>query len=430
MAAKTLTSVVGNQYQLGDIIRSSRTTLADGRSLIACDGAATVAKPLLDAVLPTSIVIGPQASTLQNSSSVRMIRSEKWAASKTNNIFIGASQETSSEVQHFVKDGASSGFTIIGQALGCAISSDGAKSFIVAVETTTNDLEIYYNEASALPNTFKNLDAAVNYDFVDGHCLISDDGEVCKVMVQENAVNDIHIWTSTDGPGGTWTQITAINPAQAVARNMAGHQARGTATLADMIFGTDQGLWISDDTGATWTEDVLVPDGSAPSHYALSADGNTIYATNVNATRCYKTTDKGSNWTTIFHLGERDPNWPHSSRPLMVCILVDSSDNLYLLMNYDNQSSGLGHDALGIQYSTDGGTTWANSYLQFMTQPYLGSVNSFWNLAKDVRLNSAATELIYPINDSTDIDNIHFMPITTDKLTPRVWGDGWKMVAD
>ena len=348
--------------------------MVDGRSLIPCDGELTVSKPLLDAVLPLGVHIGP-ASLVKDSADVKMLRAEKFDMSDTNNIFIGISEEAASELEHVVDGGARNTAILVNNASGVAVSADGVESYVAGVETTSLDLEIFFNEASAMPTTPKNIDSGQDYDAGSVHCLISNDGQVCKIFAQSNN-DDINVWSSTTGPSGTFTEITPINPAAAVSRLMTFRMPRGSSTLLHMVMPTDKGLWISDDTGATWTEDVLLPTGDDPHHVAITSGGIVYAVESVSVAQMYKTTDKGANWTLAFDLGRemRDLD-PAQTNIQIAHVEVDGSDNVYVIGFQIPHTVATSKQSIHMWFSEDAGVTWTHSVRHYNIQPDNTSAN-------------------------------------------------------
>lgn len=430
MAVKTLSQLTGSAHQLGDIIQTKRTSLDDGRSLIPCDGRQTSSKPLLDAVLPTGIIVASsRPGLIQDSAGTLMERSKVWEWSQTNNIYVGASQEASSDVEHFVNGGTRTQFIVTGHVFGIGVAADGVESFIAVNETTSLDLEIYYNEASTLPNTQKDIDTSKNYDYDTGHCLMSDDGQICVIFAQTDD-EDIQIWKSTTGPSGTWSQVT-INPADSATRSMAIRHPSGTATLSTMVMPTSKGIWLSEDSGATWTEDIVFEDGVVPFHVVMSADGNTMWAMTPSPIfKIQKTTNKGVNWTTVFEYGHDHDTNPVTPRPSLITLVIDRLNTLYLLEYLDNVHSTVTQDGLGIYSSADGGATWVYTRIDYIEKPYSGSTSPFFLAASDPKVNDLGTLLAYPLNDATDKDNIHTLTLSQGKFPPQLNGLNWKMVAD
>ncbi len=429
MAVKSLTSLVGSQHELGDILRTKRTTLPDGRSLIACDGNITVSKPLLDAVLTTGVHIA-RATQVKSSALVVLKRAEKWDMSDTNDIFIGISSEGSSELEHVDDGGTLASSIITGASSDVAISADGVTSYVLTIETTSLDLEIVSNGASGIPATAKDIDTGQDYSTTSAVCLISNNGLVCKIIAQSTN-EDINVWTSTDGPNGTWSEITPINPAAAGTRGMLNADARGNSTLSDMVVGTTKGLWISDDTGATWTEDIVLPTGDDPNSIAITEAGVIYAVDSVSETQVYTTTDKGSTWTVLFDLSDH-PNIATAfhSNILLTHVEVDSSDNIYVIGYSVPHAAAPDKQSLHLWYSADAGATWVYSNTKFLYRPSATGTLVYPVGLKDLRVNAAGTVLAYAVNTGTDLDYIMKFVITQGKFPPFIEDADWKMVAD
>lgn len=431
MATKTLTQLAGSRHELGEIIRSKATSLDDGRSLIECDGEITVSKPLLDAVLPDGMHMA-HPTLVADSGGVKLIRAEKFDISDTNDIFLGISSEVNSEIEHFDDGGTRAAATNVGFIGDVAVNADGSQSYVASIEDSTFDLEILHNITSGIPNAAKDIDTGQNYQGTSLAALISNNGEICKIIAASDN-DDINVWTSTDGPDGTWSEITPINPAAAVARIMGPTRgARGNSTLSEMVVPTDKGLWISDDSGATWTEDILLPNGQDPFSVAVTEAG-IIYAVDALDTNfVYKTTDKGTNWTVIFDLGKRMRSMANLSQKHITLsnVEVDSSDNIYVLAFEQPTATGASKAMIYLWYSSDGGVTWVMSSLKFTSRPDGTGTVPFPLGTKECRINAAGTRLAWAVNTGTDADNIYLSVITKGKFPPNIQGEDWKMVAD
>jgi hypothetical protein len=314
-----------------------------------------------------------------------------------------------------------------------AISSDGAKSFVLQVEESGGDLMCVYNDASAEPTTTKDIDAAGVYQSGGnyGACLMSADGETIKVLASTTDQN-LHLWTTTDGADGTWSETANVNPTLTGLKTFAGF-ARGTASLADMVFPTNSGLWITDDSGATWTEDVTLPYGGIIYSVAISADGNTIYACDSGLmNKVWKTTDKGTTWTTLVTVSDLaiDFGTTGMEAPNLTHIAIDSSDNLYAILVGLPQDTDYGGMAMAIGYSDDAGASWTTSYYMYPSTWDGSATFSVPYQNVDCQVNPAGTELTFGQWDTTDLVALSEVPLTSGKFPPYILEPDWKMVAD
>lgn len=438
MAVKSLTSVVGGRHELGDIIRTGRTSMVDGRSLIPCDGQVigVGTKPLLEAVLKTGKHMGVPA-IVADSAGVNLFRGERFVRSATNDIYMGGSLEFNSNIQWIKGGSASVAISKSAHSLGgMAISADGNDSIFVGTEGTSNDLEIQYNQAGAAPETLFDIDAVGNYDnniaIHNADVLMKQDGSICKVMA--NATDDkIHVWTSNaDGNfGSAWSEITPISSPTSDTR-FEGY-SRGTDTLDVMVFVTQRGLWVSDDSGATWTQESVLPNLEQPHSVALTASGAIIYAVDgIVGNAVYKTTDKGVTWTILFEQGQNrtEAHANNMRGPLITHVEVDSSDNIYIFEIGIPDPVAVDHQVITLHYSGDAGATWISSQLWYTRRAVTTGSSTTPTSIKDLRVSRDGTMLSYSILSSANVDYIFESVLTSGVFPPNLAGDRWKMVAD
>jgi len=142
-----------------------------------------------------------------------------------------------------------------GRALSIAVTSNNVQRLFVATETggvfrTFNGGESWQH-LGGLPN-FRMVDVAV--------ASLAPNTIIATALTRFRGVNDGGIWRSTDG-GGTWTQPAGSLPPPS--RGCPGRpSAFGISHLPlsrTFHVGTDCGVAVSNDNGATWTHFVLDP---------------------------------------------------------------------------------------------------------------------------------------------------------------------------
>jgi hypothetical protein len=317
-----------------------------------------------------------------------------------------------------------------------AISSDGAKSFVLQVEEAGGDLMCVYNDASANPTTTADIDTVGVYSITGfyGQCKMSADGETIFVVATSTDGN-FHCHKTTDGADGTWSEVADINPVTSSTRSFHG-QMRATASFADMVVCSSLGLWISDDSGVTWTEDVTLPYGQVPISAVMTADGNTIYAVRSTTENViYKTTDKGTTWTKVTSLTELNLEFGSLGSyeaPNIDNLMMDSSDNLYAVSTAFPQDTDYNGFLMAISYSDDAGATFTNSYL-FYVSSWDGSATvavPYTQIGYSCDILPDGSKMWWSQYDAADLAAIMTCVLTEGNFPPHLAGEDWKMVAD
>lgn len=147
-----------------------------------------------------------------------------------------------------------------GRALSIAITSNNNQRLVVATETgglfRTFDGGNSWQHLDGLPN-FRTVDVAIAW--------LAPDTIIATTLPQYRTVNDGGIWRSTDG-GGTWSQPpgSAPPPGPNCTSRPGAYGISHMPLSRTFYVGTDCGLAVSHDDGATWSHTVLDPNaGSA-----------------------------------------------------------------------------------------------------------------------------------------------------------------------
>jgi len=136
-----------------------------------------------------------------------------------------------------------------GRALSIAVASNNDQRMVVASETgglfRTFDGGKSWQHLEGLPN-FRTIDVAI--------ASLSPDTIVATTQPQYRTINDGGIWRSTDG-GGTWFQATNWAPSpSSTCPNRPGAFGISNMPLSHTFYvGTDCGIAVSNDDGATWS---------------------------------------------------------------------------------------------------------------------------------------------------------------------------------
>jgi hypothetical protein len=131
-----------------------------------------------------------------------------------------------------------------------------------------------------------------------------------------NAVPNIGVWRSTDG-GTTFTQVSVGNGAATglpggVAYDLVGVPNNPSRLFTSIVFATlvggQNGVYRSDDTGATWTKisspamDALLISGVTANVEFATGKNNNVYAAIANTGRLaglFRSADGGTTWTAM-----------------------------------------------------------------------------------------------------------------------------------
>jgi hypothetical protein len=145
-----------------------------------------------------------------------------------------------------------------GRALSISVTSTNDKRLVVATETgglfRTYDGGKSWQHLGGLPN-YKTRDVA--------HASLAPDTIIATTQAQYRKVNDGGIWRSTDG-GGSWTQPpgSAPPPAPGCMARPGAHGISHMPLSRTFYVGTDCGIAVSNDNGATWSHVRLNPTSS------------------------------------------------------------------------------------------------------------------------------------------------------------------------
>jgi hypothetical protein len=371
VANKTLSQVIGaSNHEIGDIIHTTASTLADGRVLLECNGAliTPASYPLLEAELTTGEWLS-LPYVFRNNNDDKFNFTDKWEASVTNDRFVGL-EKAGTERLSYLSPTAQSGTGYSNERFGgVCMSDDGSVCFAAYIDETSAHLEIKYNEASAAPATNKVISTA---GYNDGgtttypcECIQNPAGTVAKVFAS-NGTN-VYVWTSpTSNLGGTWTNTSTTAAASGTGVRYHPSRPAYKDDLTYIVLATDFGAWVSTDSGATWTtEDSLLPDNNYPFGVAINSSLDIYACSSAGVTNniVYKSTDDAATWTVFFDLASHFPDMPYwMSDPEVVSVSVDSSDNIYIFVYLTGNGASSSDCAVALYYSTDDGVTWAVSY--------------------------------------------------------------------
>jgi photosystem II stability/assembly factor-like uncharacterized protein len=230
-----------------------------------------------------------------------------------------------------------------GRALSVAVASNNDRRIVVATETgglfRTFDGGQSWQHLEGLPN-FMTVDVAI--------ASLAPDTIIATTLPQYRAANDGGIWRSTDG-GGTWSQPAGwAPPAGLDCPARPGAYGISHMPLSRTFYvGTDCGLAVSNDNGATWSHTVLDPNASGDEfrHRVRSV-------LVINRTSGVAAADSG-----LFHLG---PDGAWTSGPNVNASGQSPVTHAFASPWWTGISSIFFHASGGqkLWLSTDGGASW------------------------------------------------------------------------
>ncbi|HEY3763086.1 MAG TPA: hypothetical protein VGN23_15175, partial [Verrucomicrobiae bacterium] len=201
--------------------------------------------------------------------------------------------------------------------------------------------------------------------------------------------NESGIWMSGDS-GVTWTESTSIGTTNQQWSSVAS-SASGSNLVA---VASEGGIWTSTDGGVTWTESTSTP--LQWSSVASSASGSNLVAV-ANEGGIWTSTDDGVAWKESTSIGTTAPRWSSVASSV-------SGSNLAAVANGG-----------GIWTSTDGGVAWTESTSSGTTAPRWRSVASSANGS-----NLVAAVIEGGIWTSTN-SGVNWTESTSIGTTNKVW---------
>src|SRR5438876_880415 len=262
-----------------------------------------------------------------------------------------------------------------GRASSIAVASNNDKRMVVATETgglfRTFDGGASWQHLDGLPN-FKMVDVAISS--------LNPDIVIATAQPRYRAVNDGGIWRSTDG-GASWSQPSGWAPASGSDCPM----RPGTFGISHMplshtfYVGTDCGLAISNDDGATWSHIVLDP--ALPGTDPLRNRVRSVLV--INRTSGVAAADNG-----LFHLGP-DGAWAKSQNVTTTHVPVVHA---FAAPWFTGASNIFFHASEGqkLFLSTDGGATWTQ-----ITAPSANLREAFVRVGRSLAGDDSKFEVYY-----------------------------------
>jgi hypothetical protein len=274
-------------------------------------------------VSPVEIAL-PAAPSIGDVYKVAGVGAAGWIITQTNNQTIIAGNLSGSVGQSWKAVEGSANWSAI------ASSSDGTK--LVAV---VNNGYIYTSTNSGANWTQQNNSGSRYWSSVassaDGTKLVAAVGYTIYTASQPGA-----IYTSTDS-GVTWTPHTSSPLSSSLDWSSVASSADGSKLVAAVRDGTGQGIYISSNSGGSWSS-VSGSSGYLWTCVASSSDGSKLVAAETSADQIYTSTNYGANWTS--HGISGSPSWTAAA---------SSADGSRLITT---TASG------AVYVSTDSGATW------------------------------------------------------------------------
>lgn len=262
-----------------------------------------------------------------------------------------------------------------GRALSIAVASNNDKRMVVATETgglfRTFDGGASWQHLDNLPN-FKTIDVAISS--------LNPDIIIATTQAQYRTVNDGGIWRSMDG-GATWTQPSGWVPLpSSVCTDRPSAYGISHMPLSHTFYvGTDCGLAISNDDGATWSNMVLDPN--SPGTDAFRNRVRSVLV--INRTSGVAAADFG-----LFHLGP-DGNWAKSQNVVNTHVPVVHA---FAAPWFTGVSNVFFHASEGqkLFLSTDSGANWNQ-----VTAPSINTREAFVRVGRSLENDDTKFEVYY-----------------------------------
>lgn len=262
-----------------------------------------------------------------------------------------------------------------GRALSIAVASNDAKRMVVATETgglfRTFDGGTSWQHLDNLPN-FKTIDVAI--------ASLNPDIIIATTQPQYRTINDGGIWRSADG-GATWSQPSGWAPSpSSVCTDRPGAHGISHMPLSHTFYvGTDCGLAISNDDGATWSQTVL--DTNSPGSDAFRNRVRSVLV--INRTSGVAAADFG-----LFHLGP-DGSWLKSQDVVNTHVPVVHA---FAAPWFTGVSNVFFHASEGqkLFLSTDSGANWNQ-----VTAPSVNNREAFVRVGRSLENDDSKFEVYY-----------------------------------
>lgn len=413
MAAKSLSSVVGGGGQnIGDLIATRASALADGKVLLPCDGSAfnTTTYSQLAAVIAATRGLGP-VRYWRGVDNLRMVNAHHFAVSPDGTQCLGISN------QNFITVAVGGGGALIGDAGfdsdnpgladdhsgQCFFATEANKGFI-KVEITPRDITFTYSttDNGAFPTTDRVIDTTLIHDSNELVREVPCFGSIVYTANLQEAIicdvdgsDTVRCYYGTNA-GGFWADTSWTVGAASTETVPEGYllgYGVSNPDLSKSFWPTSRGIYVSTDTGATWaTQAKLLPTNQNAVALAINSTED-VFAVGDRYDLVAKSTDDGVNWTTVLERDDILIIMPEGFGPIRFRdVKIDSSNRVYVLADANN-----GQYTVAILYvSTDGGTTWT-----YMVQPIvepaavitevISSGASYDEYKNDPRLSASAS---------------------------------------
>lgn len=244
-----------------------------------------------------------------------------------------------------------------GRSVAVDIAPNNRDEAIAAAETgglfRTTDQGATWTHLDNLP-VFRMFD--VKYASADGNIVIA------TSAVNSRSANDSGIWRSTDR-GHTWSKPATSNPPCADRVNTYGIAV--VPALNEAYVGTECGLAISHDQGATWTHVSNWNPGGTPLVYGIAAHHYSGAGSVVDLCGSFghrRSTDSGMSWTTTNTLPE-----PYATCPGLGVHAITQSPidpNVVFIVKDDGPVTCDSHPwyTLAVFESDNGGASWFSRF--------------------------------------------------------------------
>ena len=182
------------------------------------------------------------------------------------------------------------------------------------------------------------------------------------------------------------------------------------------LAGKDGVRYVSDYSGSAkkWSTSIF-PNGDGSPYFSAEMvdDSTTAYVGNV---RLYRTSDKGATWSQIFTAENTPYNYPQVGSQIQAIAVSDSLTNIVML-GYKNTNPG---QKGGVFYTLDGGSHWSQLYIHTSVDGQDVNVN-------DIEIVSDSGKIVAYIG--VDYDNT-VSPIVRGMYKAQYDGSSWTVRAE
>lgn len=391
MATKTLSQLVGGGgKEVGELVATTASALADGKVLLDCDGSSfnTTTYPELAAIISATRGLGP-VRVFKRFQGMRLVTADHYAVSPDGTQALGVTNQFLAPVTTPLGGGATlvddttpgydsaANSTTRDRTGQCYFITEAQKGFL-EIETSLRELVLKWSETDngQVPGSSRIIDTVDLHDHEEdlrkvpcGASLVYSSDTLEALACDIDSTGHVDLFYGTNA-GGFWDDAAWPLQAQSALTYgndyLEGYGAADSAILKS-LWPTSVGLFISTDTGVSWAvEGARMPNNTVAIAVAIDST-DIMYA--LSPDQVAKSTNDGAAWSGVLDVLDINVPLPVDYSPIKFRdVKVDSSDRVYVLGDANN-----GRATVAILYvSTDAGVTWT-----YMVQPFVDPAGVF-----------------------------------------------------